>query len=56
MRAGIDMDSFRCFVTAVETGIFTRAGERLWIGQSAMEQQIPRLEQRLLLTVEADPQ
>jgi DNA-binding transcriptional LysR family regulator len=42
----MDIEIYRCFIAVVETGSFTKAGERLGVGQSAVSQQIRRLEQR----------
>ncbi|AKU98350.1 Transcriptional regulator, LysR family [Labilithrix luteola] len=47
-RTGMmDLSLLRSFVVVVETGNFTRAGERLHLTQSTVSQQIIRLEQSL---------
>jgi DNA-binding transcriptional LysR family regulator len=43
----LDLDLLRTFVTIAEAGGFTRAGERLLRGQSAVSLQMKRLEDRL---------
>lgn len=43
----MDIKQLRCFVTAVETGNFTRASEQLNIAQSALSRQITNLETAL---------
>src|SRR6516162_10985531 len=46
MRVGmLDLDLLRSFVAVVDTGGFTRAGERVHRTQSTVSQQIRRLEQ-----------
>lgn len=42
----MDLDGIRFFVAVAEGGSFTRAGEALGVGQSAVSQQIRRLEER----------
>jgi len=41
----LDLDLLRCFVSVVDTGGFTRAGERVHRTQSTVSQQIKRLEE-----------
>ncbi|WCT76624.1 LysR substrate-binding domain-containing protein [Novosphingobium humi] len=43
----LDLDLLRCFVTIVETGSFTRAGDRLGRTQSTISLQVKRLEDML---------
>ncbi|MGB0629312.1 MAG: LysR substrate-binding domain-containing protein [Alphaproteobacteria bacterium] len=47
MRANLDIDLLRTFVTVVDTGSFTRTGEELGRTQSAISVQIKRLEAQL---------
>lgn len=42
----MDLDGVRFFIAVAEGGSFTRAGEALGVGQSAVSQQIRRLEER----------
>ncbi|MFL0796622.1 MAG: LysR family transcriptional regulator [Cellvibrionaceae bacterium] len=43
----IDLDLIRCFITVVETGSFTLAGERIGRSQSAVSARIKKLEELL---------
>ncbi|WP_421016137.1 LysR family transcriptional regulator [Klebsiella michiganensis] len=43
----LDIDLLRAFVAVVETGSFSRAGERIGRSQSAVSMQIKRLEQSI---------
>ena len=43
----LDLDLLRCFVSSVDTGRFTRAGERLGRTQSTVSLQVKRLEDQL---------
>jgi DNA-binding transcriptional LysR family regulator len=45
--AMLDLDLLRSFVSVVDTGGFTRAGERVHRTQSTVSQQIRRLEESL---------
>jgi len=45
--AMLDLDLLRCFVSVVDAGSFTRAGERVHRTQSTVSQQIRRLEEAL---------
>src|SRR5262249_54060031 len=45
--AMLDLDLLRSFVAVVDTGGFTRAGERVHRTQSTVSQQIRRLEENL---------
>ena len=47
MPAMLDLDLLRSFVSVVDTGGFTRAGERVHRTQSTVSQQIRRLEENL---------
>src|ERR1700745_2391365 len=46
-RAMLDLDLLRSFVSVVDAGGFTRAGERVHRTQSTVSQQIKRLEESL---------
>ena len=43
----LDLQLFRSFVSVVDAGSFTRAGERVHRTQSTVSQQIQRLEEQL---------
>src|SRR6516165_7195927 len=47
MKLMLDLDLLRSFVSVVDTGGFTRAGERVHRTQSTVSQQIRRLEENL---------
>ena len=49
----LDLDLLKSFVSVVDTGGFTRAGERVHRTQSTVSQQIRRLEETLGLSAVA---